>query len=111
MILAGRTLSKSVYRPPPSCTSRLTHLRSRSHTSLEQTKADILKDEPNVAIRILVVDIASLDSVRKAAAEVLSLKEHVDVNVQNAGIMFAPEGTTGDGEFEPSISSASQKGC
>lgn len=44
-----------------------------------------------------MIDLASLESVRKGAAEILSFGQKIDVNVQNAGVMAVPEGKTVDG--------------
>lgn len=48
--------------------------------------------------RILVVDLADLDSVRRAADRV----DHLDVLINNAGVMAPPFGRTADG-FETQI--------
>jgi NAD(P)-dependent dehydrogenase (short-subunit alcohol dehydrogenase family) len=76
LILAGRTLSKT------------------------QQTADALKAaHPNIDIRTLQVDLSSLADVREAAAKVNSWEDvpHIDVLVNNAGIMAIPYQVTVDG--------------
>jgi NAD(P)-dependent dehydrogenase (short-subunit alcohol dehydrogenase family) len=43
------------------------------------------------------LDLSSLASVREAAAAVRETHEHIDLLINNAGIMFTPKGTTTDG--------------
>ncbi|OTA07746.1 Short-chain dehydrogenase/reductase [Trichoderma parareesei] len=76
LILAGRTLSKA------------------------QQTADALKAaHPDIDIRTLQVDLSSLADVRDAAAKVNSWGDvpHIDVLVNNAGIMAIPHQVTVDG--------------
>ncbi|UKZ82633.1 hypothetical protein TrVFT333_010426 [Trichoderma virens FT-333] len=76
LILAGRTLSKV------------------------QQSADALKAaHPAIDIRTLQIDLGSFAAVREAAATVNSWEDvpHIDVLVNNAGIMAIPYGKTVDG--------------
>jgi NAD(P)-dependent dehydrogenase (short-subunit alcohol dehydrogenase family) len=68
-------------------------LAGRSPERLQTAQAQI--PEPT---RLLVMDLADLDSVRTAAAGV----EHLDVLMNNAGVMAPPFGRTADG-FETQI--------
>jgi NAD(P)-dependent dehydrogenase (short-subunit alcohol dehydrogenase family) len=52
---------------------------------------------PGARLDAVKLDLASLASVRAAAAELRSRHPRVDVLINNAGVMFAPEGTTADG--------------
>jgi NAD(P)-dependent dehydrogenase (short-subunit alcohol dehydrogenase family) len=47
--------------------------------------------------RSITLDLASLKSVRSAAAELRSRHRSVDVLINNAGVMWAPKSETADG--------------
>jgi NAD(P)-dependent dehydrogenase (short-subunit alcohol dehydrogenase family) len=64
---------------------------------LEETKADILKDSPKATIRLVLCDLASQNSVRKAAADILGYPESFNVLINSAGIMASPYAKTADG--------------
>jgi NAD(P)-dependent dehydrogenase (short-subunit alcohol dehydrogenase family) len=49
------------------------------------------------AVRILRLDLASLDSVREAAGELRSSYDRLDLLINNAGLMMPPYGRTADG--------------
>ncbi|MFE7131362.1 oxidoreductase [Streptomyces sp. NPDC057638] len=49
---------------------------------------------------VVHLDLGSLDSVRDAAARVRARHDHLDLLINNAGVMFPPYGRTEDG-FEP----------
>ncbi|KAK7740431.1 hypothetical protein SLS62_011112 [Diatrype stigma] len=80
LILAGRDLSKT-----QATLAALEPAASASATP--------------VAFKTLQLDLASLGAVRRAAAEVLSWSDvdHVDVLVNNAGVMAQPFALTADG--------------
>jgi NAD(P)-dependent dehydrogenase (short-subunit alcohol dehydrogenase family) len=61
-------------------------------------RLDAAQQQIPQATRTLIVDLADLDSVRQAAADV----DHLDVLMNNAGIMAPPLGRTKDG-FETQI--------
>src|SRR5215472_8116365 len=44
-----------------------------------------------------VLDLASLESIRAAAGELRARHPRIDLLVNNAGVMFPPRQTTGDG--------------
>ena len=46
---------------------------------LDQTASDIKAETPEANIRSLIIDLNSLESVRKAAAEVNAYEEPIDV--------------------------------
>jgi NAD(P)-dependent dehydrogenase (short-subunit alcohol dehydrogenase family) len=52
---------------------------------------------PNAAAELVSLDLSSLASVERAAEDVAGRVPHLDVLVNNAGIMAVPEGTTDDG--------------
>lgn len=72
-------------------------LASHSVVKAEQTAKDIAAVAPGVKTRVVELDLASISQVRKAAKEILSIVETIDVIVNNAGIMAPPYGTTTDG--------------
>ncbi|KAL6901423.1 hypothetical protein GGI43DRAFT_433597 [Trichoderma evansii] len=83
LILAGRNLEKT------------------------QATADALKAaHPNIDVRTLQLDLSSLAAVRKAAATLNSMKDlpHIDVLVNNAGMMATDYKVTVDG-FEQQFAS------
>lgn len=71
-------------------------LAGRSRDKLDETAATIRAEVPGAGIEDLVVDLASLDSVRSAAGRASSLGA-IDVLVNNAGVMAPPYRRTPDG--------------
>ncbi|KAL1879490.1 hypothetical protein Plec18167_003947 [Paecilomyces lecythidis] len=74
-------------------------LATRNPAKLQQTADELSSAYPNVKVRTLKIDLASLKSVREAAKEVNSWDDvpSIDVLVNNAGIMavdyqLSPEG-------------------
>ncbi|KAJ7618011.1 hypothetical protein FB45DRAFT_1034252 [Roridomyces roridus] len=62
---------------------------------------DVIKESiPHANIRPLLLDLSSLDSVRKAAAEVNAYHEPLDVLINNAAAAVEPFTPTTDGRFE-----------
>jgi NAD(P)-dependent dehydrogenase (short-subunit alcohol dehydrogenase family) len=74
----------------------------RKQESLDDTMQKIKAETPSANLRSLVIDLASLESVRHAAAEVNAYSEPIDVLINNAAIMASPYHTTKDG-FEAQI--------
>lgn len=74
-------------------------LAGRVLKTIQETADQIKAESPGVAVKTLVVDLASLESVRTAAAEVNGWADvpHIDVLVNNAGIMAVPYTKTVDG--------------
>ncbi|MFN8192943.1 MAG: oxidoreductase [Nocardioidaceae bacterium] len=73
-------------------------LAGRNEPKLRQTEATILAEVPDARLGRVVVDLADLSSVRRAAASV----DAVDVLVNNAGVMAPPYSRTVDG-FESQL--------
>ena len=71
-------------------------LAARSSEKLAATKASLLDELPAATFEELIVDVSSLDSVRRAA-EAAAEFGAIDVLIHNAGVMATPERRTGDG--------------
>jgi NAD(P)-dependent dehydrogenase (short-subunit alcohol dehydrogenase family) len=52
---------------------------------------------PSAPVEVVPLDLASLASVREAAADVLAGHESIDIVINNAGVMGIPERITDDG--------------
>ncbi|KAI5917919.1 short-chain dehydrogenase/ reductase [Camillea tinctor] len=74
-------------------------LTGRTAAAIQKTADEIKVVNSDVKTQLLIFDLASFQSVRKAAGEVNSWKDvpHIDLLVNNAGIMAVPYGTTEDG--------------
>ncbi len=59
--------------------------------------AAIVAAIPRAQVTVQHLDLASLDSVRSAAAELRSRHPRIDLLVNNAGVMYVPRSTTRDG--------------
>ncbi|KAM0417059.1 hypothetical protein ACHAPT_012965 [Fusarium lateritium] len=74
-------------------------LAGRTASKLEELSKIISAAHPNIKTRHLIVDLGSMDSVRKAAEEVNGWGDvpQIDVVVNNAGVMAIPYAQTVDG--------------
>ena len=59
--------------------------------------ARIAGTAPGANVTVQALDLASLDSIRAAADELRARHPRIDLLVNNAGVMFPPKQTTGDG--------------
>ncbi|MBX7528531.1 SDR family NAD(P)-dependent oxidoreductase [Qipengyuania vesicularis] len=71
-------------------------LSGRDATKLSAA-ADALAEQTGAKIDTLVCDLASLDSVRKAASEANERFDKIDLLINNAGVMACDEAKTADG--------------
>jgi NAD(P)-dependent dehydrogenase (short-subunit alcohol dehydrogenase family) len=71
-------------------------LAGRTAQRLDETEAAILREIPTAELDIVVVDLADLASIRRAAAAASGLGP-IDVLVNNAGVMGTPYRRTVDG--------------
>lgn len=63
--------------------------------------ARITDGNPRAHVMLQRLDLSSLESVRDAAEELKAVAPHIDLLINNAGVMFTPEGVTPDGiEFQ-----------
>jgi NAD(P)-dependent dehydrogenase (short-subunit alcohol dehydrogenase family) len=72
--------------------------RDNGQRALEEIRAE----QPLASLEVLTLDLASLASVRRCAAEVSSKQQRLDILVNNAGIMALPYRLTEDG-FEAQL--------
>ncbi|KAF1951239.1 NAD(P)-binding protein [Byssothecium circinans] len=62
-------------------------LASRTQSKLDAVTKSINNAYPKVTIHTVLLDLASQDSVRKAAIDVAKLTDHIDIVINNAAIM------------------------
>jgi NAD(P)-dependent dehydrogenase (short-subunit alcohol dehydrogenase family) len=72
-------------------------LAARNQERAAEAMESILASVPDASLTLAELDLGSLESVRKAATEILGAHETVDVLVNNAGVMGIPEQKTADG--------------
>ncbi len=72
-------------------------MAARSQEKAQAAYAEIVAAHPDASLEIVELDLASLDSVRKAAAAIADSHPQVDILLNNAGLMATPEGRTADG--------------
>jgi NAD(P)-dependent dehydrogenase (short-subunit alcohol dehydrogenase family) len=70
---------------------------SRDREKGEAAVADVRRSTGNERVELLVIDLASLASVRRAAAELHARHGRIDVLVNNAGVIMNERRTTEDG--------------
>jgi NAD(P)-dependent dehydrogenase (short-subunit alcohol dehydrogenase family) len=63
----------------------------------KQAAARITAVAPGAEVELQELDLTSLESVRTAAAQLRSDHEHIDLLINNAGVMYTPKSTTKDG--------------
>ncbi len=71
-------------------------LSGRDESKLEAA-AKTIGDETGAKVETLVCDLASLDSIRAAADQALTRFDHIDLYINNAGVMACPLNRTADG--------------
>lgn len=72
-------------------------LATRNLSKAEETAKEIAAIAPAVRTLPIELDLSSVQQIRKAAEEINALHEHIDVIVNNAGIMAPPYSKTADG--------------
>jgi len=60
-------------------------LASRTRSKLDTVAAQVSEKRPDVTVKTVTLDLGSIESVKKAAAEIESLVDHLDVLINNAG--------------------------
>jgi len=69
----------------------------RDRVKAADAEARIRRETPDASLELVDLDLASLASVRAAAAAILDRHRSVDILLNNAGVMAMPERTTADG--------------
>ncbi len=70
----------------------------------EAARARVVEAHPDATVHVQSLDLASLDSVRTAAAELLARHDRIDLLINNAGVMYTEWQTTADGfEFQMGV--------
>jgi NAD(P)-dependent dehydrogenase (short-subunit alcohol dehydrogenase family) len=72
-------------------------LAGRDLAKLEAAVSQLVSAQPDASVQTAQVDLASLESVRKAAAELAGRYPSLDLLINNAGLMMPPYGLTKDG--------------
>ncbi len=72
-------------------------LTGRDAARAETAAASVRAAAPGAGVEIALLDLASLDSVRAAAADIGGRFDRIDLLINNAGVMFLPPGVTKDG--------------
>lgn len=67
--------------------------QQRAAEAMEQIRATV----PDAKLTLVELDLGSLDSVQRAAEQILAAHEAIDLLVNNAGVMGIPERRTVDG--------------
>ena len=72
-------------------------MAARNLEKADQAELSIRAAQPDASLEVRQLDLASLDSVEKFAGGVSSEHGHIDVLINNAGVMAVPESKTADG--------------
>ncbi len=72
-------------------------MASRDQAKAESARAAVQRELPDASVELQPLDLASLASVRGAAASILAAHPRIDILVNNAGVMGIPERRTEDG--------------
>jgi NAD(P)-dependent dehydrogenase (short-subunit alcohol dehydrogenase family) len=72
-------------------------MAARNQERAAEAMADIRGDVPDASLKVVELDLGSLESVGKASTEILAENETIDILVNNAGVMGIPERKTVDG--------------
>ena len=73
------------------------HLAARTKAKYNHAMKDIAAMAPNANVKFLELDLASLESVKKATESFLAENDRLDILINNAGIMAHPHGLTKEG--------------
>jgi NAD(P)-dependent dehydrogenase (short-subunit alcohol dehydrogenase family) len=57
----------------------------------------IQRSSPNADVALQELDLTSLDSIRAAAEQLRATHDHIDLLINNAGVMYTPKSHTKDG--------------
>ncbi len=68
----------------------------------EKARSDIIESSPGALITVEELDLANLESIEAFGQRLVKSHGHVDILINNAGVMIPPQSTTADG-FELQI--------
>ncbi len=71
-------------------------ITGRSQDKLDAAVATLAEQVPGASVRPVMLDLASLASIKTGAQEILD-GDAIDVQINNAGVMMCPLGRTADG--------------
>src|SRR5215472_9329088 len=71
-------------------------IAGRDPAKLESAVSQLEAGRPDASVQAVELDLASLESVRKAAAEIAGRFANLDLLINNGGLMFPPYGLTKD---------------
>jgi NAD(P)-dependent dehydrogenase (short-subunit alcohol dehydrogenase family) len=63
----------------------------------KQAATRITEATPGAEVELQELDLSSLESVRAAAQQLRAEHDHIDLLINNAGVMYTPKSTTADG--------------
>jgi NAD(P)-dependent dehydrogenase (short-subunit alcohol dehydrogenase family) len=72
-------------------------MAARDQDKAGAAEATLRAELPGASLRVVPLDLGSLDSVHRAAERVLADHDRIDILVNNAGVMALPERQTVDG--------------
>jgi len=72
-------------------------MAARNQEKAEKARRAILAEVPAASLELVELDLASIASIKKAAAQIVAKHPRVDVLFNNAGVMALPERRTEDG--------------
>ena len=72
-------------------------MAARDATRAEAARDDVLSTVPGADLEVVPLDLASLASVRDAAASIVAAHPRIDILINNAGVMGIPRKLTEDG--------------
>ncbi len=72
-------------------------LAARDEAKLADAVTTLADQVPDATVETLVLDLASLASIRQAAAELVERHPRIDLLINNAGVMACPFSRTADG--------------
>ncbi|XP_074640680.1 retinol dehydrogenase 13-like isoform X2 [Tubulanus polymorphus] len=72
-------------------------LAGRNNEKCELARDEIIKETANRNVEARHLDLASLQSIKEFAEEICRTERHVDILINNAGVMRCPKSLTTDG--------------
>lgn len=72
-------------------------MAARNQAKAASARDEILAAHPSASLEIVGLDLGSQASVKAAAEAIVAGHDHIDILMNNAGLMAMPEGTTADG--------------